>query len=124
MLEFYDYDDRTGYVSIYNNYLILNKKLANFVSDAYKIRLGIDVEKNKIYLFKVSKDKVCDDNLDEKSLLKLTITKSYGRISSRDMIEFIVAKFKLDIPKNGYLKFKAKYLLDDNAIAIMLKEEI
>ncbi len=124
MLEFYDYDERTGYVSIYNNYLILNKKLANFVCDAYKIRLGIDVEKNKIYLFKVSKDKVYDENLDEKSLLKLTITKSYGRISSRDMIEFIVAKFKLNIPKNGYLKFKAKYLLDDNAIAIMLKEEI
>lgn len=124
MLEFFDLDNNNGYVSFYTNYLLLNKNLVNCFADAYRVRLACDKEAKKIYLFKLSKDEALSEIYSESSLLKLAITKSYGRISQRSVIEFVENAFSLTIPKNSFLKFNAKYLPDEKAIVINMKEEI
>lgn len=124
MLEYYDYDDLSGIVTIYPNYLLLNKKMADLCADAYRIRLAIDVEQKKIYLFKLSKDKALEDAYNEKSLLKINIFKTYARIASKDVVLFLINRFNLNINNVGYSKFRAKYLVDDKAIVIDVKEEL
>ena len=44
MLEFFDVDSKIGYASIYENHITFNKELLKYFSDAYRVRVGIDVE--------------------------------------------------------------------------------
>ncbi len=122
MLEFYENDKFTGYVSIYTSYLLLNKSLINCFNDAYRVRLACDKEKNEIYLFKLDKDEALSGVYPESSLLKLHITKTYGRISQRSVIEFIEKTFALNIPKDGFIKYNGKYYEDKKLIIIKIEE--
>ena len=56
MLEFFDVDSKIGYASIYENHITFNKELLKYFSDAYRVRVGIDVEEEKIFVFVVDKD--------------------------------------------------------------------
>ena len=124
MLEFYDYDNFSGYISIYKNYLLLNKNLVNTFNDCYRIRIACDKENKKLYLFKLNKDEALSGIYSESSLLKLSITKSYGRISNSNVIDFICNVFKFNIPKEGFLKFNGRYDNQKKVIIADMEEAV
>ena len=56
MLKFYDADDVKGSVSIYESHITFNKSMLNYLKDAYRVRIGIDSEDSKVYIFMYDKD--------------------------------------------------------------------
>lgn len=118
MLEFYDQNDGSGLASIYERHISFNTKLIKYFSDCYKVRIGIDSNEKKIYVFIYDKDYAESGEVPESSLLSVQISKSYVRISSKQLVEYISEKFNLIIPKKEFLQYKAVYDSKKKAIII------
>ncbi len=124
MLEFFDYDKNQGYVSIYSNYLLINKNLVDCFNDAYRVRIACDKEHKKIYIYKLDKDETLSGIYSETSLLKLSIFKTYGRIANKSVVEFIVNSFNFRLEKKtDFKKFNAKYYEQDKVIIVDVGKE-
>lgn len=121
MLEFFDTNDKKGVATIYDRHILFNSKLIKYFSNAYKVRVGIDKDDKKIYVFMLNKDYVLSGEINETSLLPLSISKSYVRIASKDLIKFITESFKLDVNKEKSIQFDAIY--DDCKKAIIIDME-
>ena len=76
MLEFFDDDTKTGIASIYDRHILFNSKLIKYFDSAYKVRIGIDKEENQVYVFMISKDYALSGEINETSLLPVSISKS------------------------------------------------
>ncbi len=124
MLEFFDVKPTNGIASLYDSYITLNKNLANFLLDAYRVRVAVNKEERKIYLFKISKDYALSNEINPDSLLKVGISKTYARICSKQMMDFIKKAFNLQIDKKSFIRMSASYDDNDNAIVIDLNEVI
>ncbi len=109
MLEFYDQNDGSGLASIYERHISFNTKLLKYFDDCYKVRVGIDLEENKVYVFIYNRDTAESGETPESSLLSVQVSKSYARISSKQLVDYICSKFKLEIPKKEFLQYKASY---------------
>jgi hypothetical protein len=119
MLEFFDADEKQGSASIYESHITFNKNLLKYFSNAYRVRVGCDCEEGKLYVFLIDKDYALSGEIKESSLLKLSLSKTYARISSRAVVEYVVKSFNLESPKEkGFLKFDAYY--DDLKKAIVV----
>lgn len=121
MLEFFDTNDKKGVATIYDRHILFNSKLIKYFSNAYKVRVGIDKDDKKIYVFMLNKDYVLSGEINETSLLPLSVSKSYVRIASKDLIKFITESFKLDVNKEKSIQFDAIY--DDSKKAIIIDME-
>ena len=121
MLEFFDTNDKKGVATIYDRHILFNSKLIKYFSNAYKVRVGIDKDDKKIYVFMLNKDYVLSGEINETSLLPLSVSKSYVRIASKDLIKFITESFKLDVNKEKSIQFDAIY--DDSKKAIVIDME-
>ena len=109
MLEFYDQNDGSGLASIYERHISFNTKLLKYFDDCYKVRVGIDLEENKVYVFIYNRDTAESGEIPESSLLSVQVSKSYARISSKQLVDYICSKFNLEIPKKEFLQYKASY---------------
>ena len=109
MLEFYDQNDGSGLASIYERHISFNTKLLKYFEDCYKVRVGIDLEENKVYVFIYNRDLSESGEIPESSLLSVQVSKSYARISSKQLVDYISSKFNLEIPKKEFLQYKANY---------------
>ena len=119
MLEFFDADEKQGSASIYESHITFNKNLLKYFADAYRVRVGCDTESNKVYVFLIDKDYALSGEIKESSLLKLSISKTYARISSRAVVEYILKCFNIESPmEKGFIKYDAYYDEFKKAIVI------
>ncbi len=118
MLKFYDADDVKGSVSIYESHITFNKAMLNYMKEAYRVRIGLDEDGKKAYIFMYNKDQALSGEFKETSLLKLSLSKTYARISSRSVVDYVLSSFDLQLPESGFLKFNATY--DDSRKAIVI----
>ena len=119
MLEFFDADEKQGSASIYESHITFNKNLLKYFTEAYRVRVGCDTEEKKVYVFLIDKDYALSGEIKESSLLKLSISKTYARISSRAVVEYIIKCFNIDSPVDkGFLKYDAYYDEYKKAIVI------
>lgn len=123
MLEFYENVESNGFASIYESHITLNKTLLKYFVDAYRVRVAIDREEQKIYIYAVNKDYALSGELRESSLLSISISKTYARICSRSLIEYISGIFKLNIGKKEFKRFIATFDAEKKAIIIDMKGE-
>lgn len=124
MLEFYDLNMQNGVASIYQTHITLNKPLLKYFIDAYKVRIGFDRTDNKLYVFIINRDYAQSGEIPASSLLKVSLSKTYVRICSKAMVQYILKVFNLDFKDNDYLQFDANYDDAKKAVVINLKEEI
>ncbi len=109
MLEFYDQNDGSGLASIYERHISFNTRLIKYFDDCYKVRIGIDLDEKRIYVFIYDRNYAESGEIPESSLLSVQVSKSYVRISSKQLVEYIRSKFDLEIPKGEYLQYSASY---------------
>lgn len=118
MLEFFDSEACKGTASIYENHITFNKSLVSYFETAYRVRVGIDRENKKVYFFIINKDKALSGEIPETSLLPVSLAKSYSRVCSRAMVEYICNAFDLTINKKDFIRFQATY--DDGKKAVIV----
>lgn len=121
MIEFFDIDTSKGTASIYENHITFNKGMLQYLDDAYKIRVGIDKENNNVLVFIINKDYALSGEIPETSLLSISVSKTYARVCSRALIEYISNIFGIKVEKKDYIRYNAVYDEKKKAIIIDMK---
>lgn len=121
MLEFFELEDKNGYISLYDNHITINKTLMEYLKEAYRARIAIDKENNEMHIYPVSKDYALSGELKESSLLQISISKTYARICSKPLLEFLCSEFNISILKGQYIRFNARYDEHKKAIVVNMK---
>lgn len=124
MLEFFEYDDANGFASIYDSHITLNKKLLKYFKDAYRVRVAVDKSESVVHIYVVNKDYALSGELKQASLIPVSISKTYARICSRPLIEYLSNIFNLNIAKKEFKRFKACYDDVKQVIIIDMKGEV
>lgn len=123
MLEFFELEDKNGYVSLYDNHLTINKSLMEYVKEAYRARIAVDKQNNQIHIYPISKDYALSGELKESSLLQISISKTYARICSKPLLEYLCNNFNITIMKKEYKRFNAYYDDSKKVIIVEVKGE-
>ena len=118
MLVFFNQEPNTGVATVYGSYITFNKPLVVHFEDAYRVRVAVDKDNGRVIFYKVSKDYALSGELDEGSLLKVGITKTYARICSKQLLDFICQAFNLKIVNKEFKRFSAFYSEDDKAVIV------
>ena len=121
MLEFFELEETNGYVSLYENHITINKSLMEYLKEAYRARIAIDKDHNEMYIYPISKDYALSGELKESSLLQISISKTYARICSKPLLEYLCKQFNIVIMKKEFKRFNANY--DENKKVIVVKME-
>lgn len=124
MLEFFEYDNYAGYVSIYEGHITFNKGLLKYFSNAYRVRLAVDKQEQKVHIYVVNKDYALSGELKEESLLNVSVSKTYARVCSRPVVNYLCNVFGLVINKQEFKRYKARYDNERKVIVIDMKEEM
>lgn len=124
MLEFFEYDDNQGVASIYDNHITLNKSLLKYFSDAYRVRIAVDKDKQEVFIFVVSKDYALSGELINSSLLNISLSKTYARVCSRPLIEYLSNVFNFKLGKKEFKRYKAWYDEEKKVIIVNMREEM
>ena len=85
-IQWFEQEVNSSAVTIYDNNVTLSKQASNYLSDAYGIQVGFDVENQTLILKKVTKDDVNKQYVNPNQLYTLTIKQSFGRINSKKLI--------------------------------------
>ncbi|MGM9969921.1 MAG: hypothetical protein ACI35S_05950 [Anaeroplasma sp.] len=124
MLMFFDSEEQKGIASLYESHITFNKTMLKYFSETYRVRVGIEKDDKKIYVFLINKDYALSGEIKESSLLPISVSKTYARVCSRAMMDYICDIFNLNIPKKEYLRFNTTYDEVKKAIVIDMKGEI
>ena len=123
MLEFFEYDNNAGFSSVYESHVTFNKPLLKDFKDAYRVRLAVDRENKRAHIYVVNKDYALSGELNEASLLNVSVSKTYARVCSKPAVDYLFSVFGLTIDKQEFKRFKAKYDDEKKVIVIYMKGE-
>ena len=121
MLEFFELEDKNGYVSLYDNHITINKSLMEYIKEAYRVRIAIDKLNNEMYIYPISKDYALSGELKESSLLQISLSKTYARVCSKPLLEYLCKQFNITILKKEYKRYNASYDESKKAIIVNMK---
>lgn len=124
MIEWFSSKNRNDYVTIDNKSLTFSIGTKKILETAYKAMLGIDKEKNIIYLKLVNSDLANRGDLDQSMLNHISIGKSYARITNKSFVDYLVQNNLINFNNKKCLKFKIDFDKSNSDLIINLKEEI
>ena len=96
-------------VTIYSTNLTLNKAACRHFEEVDFVLLGIDRNKNVLWIKPVGKKEINDALYPEDQLHRISIGKSYGRISNKNFISELSKEYNLDLDNNNCVKYTAKF---------------
>ena len=121
MLEFFELEEKNGYVSLYDNHITINKSLMEYIKEAYRVRIAIDKVNSEMYIYPISKDYALSGELKESSLLQISLSKTYARICSKPLLEYLCKQFNITILKKEYKRYNARYDEGKKVIIVDMK---
>lgn len=96
-------------VSIYETNLTLNRAACQHFEDVNHVLLGIDREAHCIGIKPVSHEEIAQEIYPASQLYKISIGKSYGRITSKPFVEKLKTLLSLDFHQTTCFKYLASY---------------
>jgi hypothetical protein len=99
---------RPGMASIYPSNITLNIAASDEIKKAYRLQIGIDDNRN-IILKPLGKNEVEDSGIDIETLYELKVKKSYSRISSTPLINYLMENVGFDLDEGGFIKYPTYY---------------
>ena len=100
MIEFFNFNKENGVASFYDNHITINKPMLKYCNDTYRVRVGNDKSNAKVYFFLYNKDKSLSGEVDENTLVKPSFSKTYLRLCSKPLLEYLSSKYELTVLTN------------------------
>jgi hypothetical protein len=98
------------------NAMVFNKNLVDFLSNFYKVMLGISEQ--EIVIKGITKSELSASVYKEDEFFPFVIASSYAKISNRSFMNKVSSRFGLDLTKPQ--KFEVSIKEDDNLMIIKL----
>ncbi len=123
MINWFSKSNKSSFATIYKTNITINKVASKFIDNAYRCQLGIDEKDKCIYIKPIDVNTYNLGLIDEDDLFKLSISKSYCRISSTDFVKEVSKITNKDYSISSK-KYECKYLDEKNLLRIDLKKEV
>jgi hypothetical protein len=117
-IHWFDSKERSGQASFTQNYITLNSVASIPFEYAYRVKVGVDAEKN-VVIEPLSKERVLRGDLDEYQLQSLSFKKSYTRIASTALMRAIAEETGLSFDRNT-LSFPTSWDEKENLLTVKL----
>ncbi len=99
----------TQTLTIYESNITLNKAACAHFENVNYVLLGLDPQKKQLGIKPVTKEDI-DNNIYPKSQLhRISLGKSYGRISNKSFIEELAKNYNLDFQKEQCFKYTVTF---------------
>lgn len=108
-------------VTIYSTNLTLNKAACRHFEDVNFVLLGLDRKNNILGIKPVGKQEINEEIYSEDQLHRISIGKSYGRISNKNFISELSQEYMLDLSNNKCFKYDAKFDVIHQILLVNLK---
>ncbi len=102
-------DIATKTLTIYETNLTLNKAACYHFEDVNFVLLGINKEDKQIGIKPVTKEDINNHVYPETQLHRISLGKSYGRISNKSFVEDLCQEFGLDFKKEQSYKYRVTF---------------
>ena len=102
-------DIATMTISIYETNITLNKAACRHFEDVTHVLLGFDDETNQIAIKPVTKEEIDKEIYPASQLRRISLGKSYGRITNKNFVEDISQRFHFDFSNTQCFKYQAKF---------------
>ena len=99
MIKWFNVKPRNGVATLYDNNITLNRTAMDPFDIAYKVQVGLSEEGN-IIVKPLTKAFVESGELDENSLLKIEMRKSFARIASVSLMKQISEALNIKLSKS------------------------
>ena len=99
MIKWFNVKPRNGVATLYDNNITLNTTAMDSFDIAYKVQVGLSEEGN-IIVKPLTKAFVESGELDENSLLKIEMRKSFARIASVSLMKQIGEALNIKLSKS------------------------
>ena len=96
-------------VTIYSTNLTLNKAACRHFEDVNYVLLGLDRKNNLLGIKPIQKQEIDTQIYPEDQLHRISIGKSYGRVSNKNFIENLAREYHLDLSDKQGLKYPANF---------------
>lgn len=107
-------------VTIYSTNLTLNTAACKHFENVQYVLLGIDKEKNLLGIKPIDKNTLDAKIYPKDQLHRISIGKSYGRISNKNFIANIANEYHLDINDKQGLKYPAEFDVVHQILTVQL----
>ena len=114
--------EKEGVASFYLTNIDLNMVASVPFQYAYRVQVGID-ENNNVIIKPLQKERVLTGDIDEYTLYKICMNKSYSRISSVDLMKNISSIRGIKLDKKVPVKFKTRWDESENVLIIYKDKE-
>lgn len=104
--------------TLYETNITLNRAGCEPFNDVRYVLVGVDEEKREIGIHPVTKDEIELNLYPSNHLHKISIGKSYGRISNKRFMQEIQNLFHLDFNKDKGAKYDAYYDEEESVLRI------
>ncbi|HMM00420.1 MAG TPA: hypothetical protein PKC96_03640 [Bacilli bacterium] len=112
-----------GIATIYDTNITFNTTAMEAIKTAYRVMVGFDDERNSIVVKKVSRAASIRGDIDNDSLLPLTVKNSYSRIANKKLIEKISGLAHTEFGRSPR-KFLTSWDDDKEVLVVNLNEEV
>ena len=113
-------DIATPTVTIYESNLTLNKVACENFADIRYVLLGIDEDLKQVAIKPITKDEIDLGVYPPSQLHKISIGKSYGRISNKTFIRSIGELYSIDFTAQNGIKYDARFNEKDKILVVQL----
>lgn len=121
-IKWFSSKEKTGSASFYSTNITLNTVASVPFEYAYRVQVGID-EENNVVIQPLSKDKVLRGDLDEYTIYKIAIKKTYSRISSTNLMKKIGEALGIEFNEIP-IKFETYWSDDENVLIIQTEKGV
>ena len=119
MIKWFNVKPRNGVATLYNNNITLNTVAMDPFEIAYKVQVGLSEEGN-IIIKPLTKAFVESGKLDENSLLKIEMRKSFARIASVSLMKQISEALNITLSKSP-IQYETTWDSVENILTIHVK---
>lgn len=96
-------------VTIYSTNLTLNTAACRHFENVQYVLLGLDRDNHMLGIKPVDKNAIDEGLYPHDQLHRISIGKSYGRISNKTFIENLADEYQLDLSDKQGIKYTAKF---------------
>ena len=96
-------------LTIYESNITLNKAACVHFEDVNYVLLGLDIDKKQLGIKPVTKEDINNNIYPKSQLHRISLGKSYGRISNKSFIESLAKEFNLNFEKEQSFKYKVSF---------------
>ncbi len=119
-IQWFSSEEKIGTASFYNTNITLNTIASVPFEYAYRIQVGLDVNKN-VVIRPLTKEKVQSGDLDEYAIYQISVKKTYARISSTGLMKKISEALKIELSDKP-VKFSTSWDDAENILTIHINK--